>query len=248
MEARVVTDGEGQKLTQADLPFLIPPNEPANWTLNDFGQPAWIARSPVAALGPWTQIIPWADSRSPGDGAAEFRASRRRDAGDQGAPSAFDVGLPSAVIALGPAAMPAISWTTPHVRRAGRPRIERTAPALAGVAAWLADIRGFTAREVAQALSLSPGLEAGSWVAPDARAVRRAANRYARAGRWALADQGVLPWMAFEDEDGEWDGDRLPPMWWESQTFLDDLHVWQEVSAAQSGSDGAARGQLALEL
>lgn len=216
MRARVVVADVGQKLVHD----LVPPSEPRRWKINERGQPEWLLDSDLPEA-PWAQLLPAAD-----EAPAEYLAARSRDARDQGArtwPSRAEAPWLETLRRIGPAAMPAISWSTPHTQKPGRPRLQHAAPELARAAAWLADVRQASRREIAIRLNLAPG-------AIDDRNVRRKVARHVQEGRLALADQGVLPWMCFEDEDGRWNGESLPSRWWESHRFLDDLDCWQDVS------------------
>ncbi|MDP8943091.1 MAG: hypothetical protein M3N16_03085 [Actinomycetota bacterium] len=126
------------------------------------------------------------------------------------------------VLEVGPAAMPAIPWITPRPGRRGHPGVGWADIESAACAAWLADIRGWSRRRIGQHL-----FEVSGAFLAD-RGLRRKANRYTEAGRQALCDHGVWPWVSVpldrvDDEDAE---GELPDGWWLDDDVLAHLEVW----------------------
>lgn len=204
---------------------LLPPGQPANWTLDGLGRPMWLSALPGAdTAGRWTQIIP----RLTMNGLRpEVRAAVERDAIDQ-TPIEIEDATHRAQIAreFGPGSMPAISWRTPRPVRRGQPSLEWTRPGLAMAAAWLTDISGCTQREVIDRLALGDGDEAD---------LRAKARRYIGAGRRALCDRGTWPWISVpiaRADDLEAEGKPLPAAWWNDEEVLIYLVLWYDCTVA----------------
>jgi hypothetical protein len=133
-----------------------------------------------------------------------------------------------AITDLGPAMMPALTWLSPRPRRRGRPKLEydRRTRIIARGTAWLADVCGWSNAKIAREIT-SP------WLATldhegETASLRRKARSYVSAGRTVLAEEGVLPWVCWdEDEDGRGlpEGD-LPAGWWDDEWFLAHVDLW----------------------
>jgi hypothetical protein len=181
-------------------------------------------------FGRWGVVIP---PRPEVEMHAAFRAARALDRRDQGLDS-WGAGKTirelRAVLAAGPALMPAITWATRRPERRGHPGVGWSETELSCCAAWLSDIRGWSKPGIAA--HLFPDRE----IPQDDGTLRRKVRRYVRAGRQALSDQGVWPWISvpldrIDEDPDDVDGD-LPPCWWDDDDVRAHLQVWVEVTTA----------------
>jgi hypothetical protein len=205
---------------------------PSSWTLNEYGQPNWLLRLPWTQLyGSWGVIAPPA---FPVSVPREIWTARGLDRQRQGlAPwGRGKLSVLSCLVELGPASMPAITWATPRPERRGHPGLSWIEPELSCYLAWLVDIRGWSRQAVVHRFFSHGDLDRNEGAL---RALRRKANRYLSAGRRALCDQGVWPWVSVPLEDIGSDllgrEGHLPELWWDDADVLAHLDLWYSVSA-----------------
>lgn len=207
-----------------------PPGPPNTWVLNEYGQPSWILVHESMQFGGWGVIIP------PGpelEIPPKLRVARALDRRDQGLDTwgvSKTIRELRHVLATGPALMPTITWATPRPERRGHPGVGWSESELSCCAAWLSDIRGWSNPSIAT--HLFPDRE----IPQDDGTLRRKVRRYVRAGRQALCDQGVWPWISvpidrIDEDPDDVEGD-LPPYWWEDNDVLAHLEVWVELTRA----------------
>jgi hypothetical protein len=238
---------QGQKrAVVVELP-PCPPGPPDTWTASEFGEPRWLLERPGARQGGWVVIAPARGVELP----PELRALRDRDARSVGASTWAELSVApsgSAVTSFGPAMLPALTWLSPRPHRRGRPRRQygRGTRDTARCAAWLADVCRWPITKIAQRLT-SPSLATLDHVS-DTSTQRRDARLYVRAGRVALAEEGVLPWVCWDhDEDGRElpEGDLAPDWWWD-EWFLTYLDIWFAHAESEAASRSVASGTLEL--
>ncbi len=213
------------------LAARYPQGPPSSWTLNEYGQPAWLLQLDWTQLyGSWGVIAPPSSVSVP----REIWVARGLDRQRQGlAPwGRGKLSELSCLIELGPASMPAITWTTTRPERRGNPGLSWIEPELSCYLAWLVDVRGWSRQAVIDRFFAHGNLDRNEGAL---RALRRKANRYLLAGRHALCDQGVWPWVSIPLEDIEGDllaGEaHLPERWWDDADVLAHLDLWYSVSA-----------------
>lgn len=208
-----------------------PPGPPTSWRLSEIGEPEWLREHPYARHGGWVVIAPLLGTELRPD----VRLLRERDAQRTGGPTWDDLCADTScrrIAELGPAMFPALTWLSQRPQGLGRPKRQygRFTRNTARGAAWLRDVHGWSitkiAREITSSVEVFDDL-------PDTRAARRDASGYVRAGRLALADEGVLPWACWDDEEdgrGLAEGD-VPEEWWWDEWFLTHVHLWGKHAA-----------------
>jgi hypothetical protein len=133
------------------------------------------------------------------------------------------------VAARGVTRFPALP-VVPQDHGSGRPGLADLDRDRVEYAAWLADVKGCNAREIARRLHGTGRREDGP--TPHGRARRhdrkplvterelKQSKRDIAAGRRSLHDHGVLPWAVY-------DAGSVPRRWWVDETFWQAIRAWE---------------------